>query len=108
MVYVELAHPVVALMRVERRCGGVDNAVPEIGLVLESLLHGIPVIMQEVKQGLVAGRAAGQHAEDQLDVRIREVLVLIQHGYLQQPEMRSIGIDIVADMETKRYFFIYY
>lgn len=92
MVHVEPVHLVVALLCVERRRREVDDAVPEVGLVLESLLHGVPMFVQEVEQGLVAGRTAGQHAEDEMDVRVREVLVLIYHDHLQQPEMRPIDI----------------
>lgn len=86
VVHVELAHHVVALLRVEGRRGEVDDAVPQVGFVLESLLHGVPVLDEEVEEGLVAGRAAGQHAEDQVDVRVREILVLIQYGHLQQSD----------------------
>jgi len=45
MVYVELAHHVVALLRIEGRRGGIDDTIPEVSLILESLLHGIPVFL---------------------------------------------------------------
>lgn len=45
MVYVELAHHVVALLRIEGRRGGIDDTVPEVSLILESFLHGIPVFL---------------------------------------------------------------
>lgn len=89
VVHVEPAHHVVTLLRVEGRRGEVDDTVPKISLVLESLFHGVPVLMQEVEESPVAGCATGQHAEDQVDVRVREILVLIQHGHLQQSETEA-------------------
>lgn len=86
MVDIELGHHIVALLRVERRRGKVDDAVPEEGLIFELLLHGVPVLVQEVEQGFVSSRAAGQHTEDQVDVRVGEILVPVQHGHLQQSD----------------------
>lgn len=94
VVDVELGHHIVALLRVERRRGEVDDAVPEEGLVFELLLHGVPVLVQEVEQGPVPSRAAGQHTEDQVDVRVGEILVPVQHGHLQQSN-------------AKRYYYLY-
>lgn len=45
MICVELAHHGIALMRIEGRRGGIDDAVPEVSLILESLLYGIPVLL---------------------------------------------------------------
>lgn len=95
MIDVELGYHIVALLRVERRRGEIDDAVPEESLILELLLHGVPVLEQEIEESLVAGRAAGQHAEDQVDVRVREVLILVQHGHLQQSDAADVKIKVV-------------
>lgn len=84
MIHVQLAHLIVTLLRVERRRSKIDDTIPEEGLVLELLFYGVPVIEQEVEQSFIAGRTAGQHTKDQVDVRVREILVLVQDGYLQQ------------------------
>lgn len=84
VIDIELGDHIVALLRVERRRGEIDDAVPEESLVLESLLHGVPVLVQEVEQGFVSGRATGQHTKDQVDIRVGEILIPVQHGHLQQ------------------------
>ncbi|KYN31137.1 hypothetical protein ALC56_14524, partial [Trachymyrmex septentrionalis] len=55
---VQLAHLIVTLLRVERRRGKIDDAVPEEGLVLELLFYGVPVIEQEIEQSFITSRTA--------------------------------------------------
>jgi len=64
VIDIKLGYHIVALLRVERRRGEIDNTIPEESLVLELLFHGVPMFVQEVEQGFVAGCAAGQHTED--------------------------------------------
>lgn len=67
-----------------------DDSRPQVLFGLETLLHRVPVIGQEVEESRVASRASRQHREDQVDVGIREVSILLDYRHVQQPARKEM------------------